>query len=303
MRAEEAFDLRQARSFVAVAKHRSFTNAARDLNVSQQAVSQHVSTLERSLAVKLLRRTSRTVELTPEGAIFLPECRRVLSAAARATRRVQSAARGEAGTIRIAYTLTTVWDTIPVLLAELAQLYPQLTVDPREVFGGDIAEALLADRIDLAIAPMTSYHDGFRTQTIRREPMCVALADDHALAHRSNIELPELRDERFEIWPREMAPGFYDTVVGACRAAGFEPRLDQHGAGNTVWRNIAGGRGIGLINGSLAEQLPRRITLVDLSPPGTTIAYDAVWHEQTDGPTVQKAIEATKQLSAERNWL
>ena len=39
----------------------------------------------------------------------------------------------------------------------------------------------------------------------------------------------------FEVGPREIAPGFYDTVVGTCRTAGFEPRLDEQAAGNIVW--------------------------------------------------------------------
>ena len=74
-----------------------------------------------------------------------------------------------------------------------------------------------------------------------------------------------LRDRLFELWPRDMAPGFYDTVVATCRIAGFEPRLDEQAAGNTVWGNIARGRGVALINTSIAAQLPPRITLVELA--------------------------------------
>ena len=81
----------------------------------------------------------------------------------------------------------------------------------------------------------------------------------------------------FEVWPREMAPGFYDTIIGACHAAGFEPKLDHQAAGNTVWGNIARGRGVGLINASLAEQLPRGVTLVDLAQPTSVLTIDAVW--------------------------
>ena len=215
MIADSDLNLRQLRTFAVVAEHRSFTSAADDLHIAQQAVSQQVKALERSLGVTLLHRSSRRVELTPEGTVFLVDCRRILSAADRAVRRVKAAARGEAGTLRLAYTLTTVWDTIPILLARLGELYPQLGVDAREVFGGDIPELLLGERYDLAIAPMTSYPRGFRHRTVRREPLRVALGDGHELADRSSIELAELRDQRFEIWPREMAPGFYEPTDGS----------------------------------------------------------------------------------------
>jgi|SRR5579859_3249151 len=85
-------ELRQLRTFVAVARRRSFTRAAEDLAMAQQAVSQQIKALERSLGVMLLRRTPRSVELTPEGNLFLTDCRRVLAAADRAARRVKAAA-------------------------------------------------------------------------------------------------------------------------------------------------------------------------------------------------------------------
>lgn len=302
MIADSGLNLRQLRAFATVAERRSFTSAADDLQIAQQAVSQQVKALERSLGVTLLKRSSRRVELTPEGTVFLTDCRRVLSAADRAARRVKAAARGEAGMLRLAYTLTNVWDTIPVLLAYLGDVYPQLTVDAREVFGGDIPELLQHERYDLAIAPLTSYPRGFRHRTVRRERLRLALGDGHPLAGASSIELSELRDQRFEIWPREMAPGFYDAVVGACRAAGFEPDLDERAAGNTVWGYIARGRGVGLINASLAEQLPRGITLVDVIAPQATLTVDAVWNAN-HLPIVGRTLDAAAALASARDWL
>jgi LysR substrate binding domain len=146
-------------------------------------------------------------------------------------RRVQAAQRGEVGTIAMAYTLTTAWDTIPVLLAHLGERFPDINVNAREVFGCDITDSLVARHYDVAVVPMTSYPRAFRKRPIRRERLQAALGHGHELAQHKRVELSRLRDERFEIWPREMAPAFYDAVVGACRAAGFEPELDEHAAG------------------------------------------------------------------------
>ena len=296
------FELRQLRTFAVVAQRRSFTRAADDLHIAQQAVSQQIKALERSLGVTLLRRTPRRVELTAEGEVFLADCRRVLAAADRATRRVQAAARGEAGTLRLAYTLTTVWDTIPRLLARLAEAHPQVKIEAREVFGADNPELLLAERYDLAIAPMTSYPKGFHSRTLRREPLRIALSNTDPLARRKRIELATLAGRLFEVWPRDMAPGFYDTVVGTCRAAGFEPQLDEQAAGNTVWGNLARGRGVALINASLAEQLPRGISLVELAGPAATLTHAAVWH-QGESPLIQRILQAAAQLASEAGWL
>ena len=300
--AGQGFELRQLRTFAAVAQRRSFTRAADDLHIAQLAVSQQIKALERSLGVTLLRRTPRRVELTAEGEVFLAECRRVLAAADRAARRVQAAARGEAGTLRLAYTLTTVWDTIPRLLARLSQVHPQVKVEAREVFGADIPELLVAERYDLAIAPMSSYPRGFHTRTVRRETLRIALSTTDPLARRRRIQLAALAGRLFEVWPRDMAPGFYDTVVGTCRTAGFEPTLDEQAAGNTVWGNLARGRGVALINASLAEQLPRGICLAELAPPAATLTYDAIWHHG-ERPLIQRTLQVAADLAQEAGWL
>jgi DNA-binding transcriptional LysR family regulator len=299
---DSGLELRQLRTFAAVAQRRSFTRAADDLHIAQQAVSQQIKALERSLGVTLLRRTPRRVELTAEGDVFLADCRQVLAAADRAARRVKAAARGEVGTLRLAYTLTTVWETIPKLLARLNDVHPEVRVDAREVFGADVPGLLAGEHYDLALAPMTSYPKGFHSRNVRREPLRVALSETDPLARRKRIELAALADRLFEIWPRDMAPGFYDMVVGTCRMAGFEPRLDEQATGNTVWGNLARGRGVALINASLAEQLPRGITLVELAQPTATLTFDAVWHHD-ELPLIQRALEAVGELAKEAGWL
>ncbi len=100
-----------------------------------------------------------------------------------------------------------------------------------------------------------------------------------------------------------MAPGFYDTVVGVCRAHGFEPSLDERGTGNTVWGYIARGRGIGLINSSLIMQLPRGITLVEVAHPQPTLTIDAVWLRHDPSPQVSRALEAAAVHATDHDWL
>ena len=174
---ESGLELRLLRTFVAVADRRSFTRAADDLHIAQQAVSQQVKALERALGVTLLRRTPRRVQLTAEGAVFLADSRRVLAAADRAARRVKEAASGEVGTLRLAYTLTTVWDTIPKLLSHMGEVHPQLKVEAREVFGADIPELLSAsirsrDRTDDLIPA------GFRPEPSAANPPRLAVNED-----------------------------------------------------------------------------------------------------------------------------
>jgi DNA-binding transcriptional LysR family regulator len=98
-------DPRSAADVVEVAKERSFSRAALNLHVAQQAVSQQVKAVEAALGVRLFDRTNRGVELTAAGETFVQDARRALDAADRVGLRARAAARGEVGTLRLAYTL------------------------------------------------------------------------------------------------------------------------------------------------------------------------------------------------------
>ena len=73
-------ELRQLRTFIAVAELRHFARAANLCNLSQPAVSHQIAQLEEELGAKLLNRAARRVSLTVAGEVFVEEARRILGA-------------------------------------------------------------------------------------------------------------------------------------------------------------------------------------------------------------------------------
>lgn len=99
------FDLKQLRSFLVVVEHRSFTRASRVLRVGQATVSNHVSALEETLGVELIRRSSREFSLTPQGEVFREFCERHFEA-------LESLRRDLAGAVAVGVTVVAT-STIP----------------------------------------------------------------------------------------------------------------------------------------------------------------------------------------------
>jgi DNA-binding transcriptional LysR family regulator len=297
-------DLRQMRYFVKVAELGGFTAAAAELHVAQQAVSQQIKTTEKMLGVSLLRRAPRAVTLTPAGAVFLREAKRVLNAADRLVDRTRAAARGEVGPLRIAYTLTSAYETFPELEAALETALPGLDVRAREVFGSDVPRLLRNGDFDVALAPRFPLPEGLGSQLLRLETLLAAVSETHPLANEASIELRQLEHELFELWPRDMAPGYYDAVVAACRAAGFEPRIDPSAAGSIVWGNIARARGVGLIVRSLEWQLPHGVCILELREPHPPpLPIDVVWGSDPVVPAVERFSELAREVSECHRWL
>jgi LysR family glycine cleavage system transcriptional activator len=112
------------RAFEAAARHLSFTEAAKELNVTQGAISRHIKSLEGHLRVTLFRRLSRSLELTPEGATYYPALREALDTIERATRRIFSRKLEQVLTLSVLPTLAMSW-IIPRLPA-FSALHPEI---------------------------------------------------------------------------------------------------------------------------------------------------------------------------------
>ena len=296
-------DLRQMRYVVAVARERNFTRAAEELHVAQQALSQQVRTVEEMLGVQLFDRAARPVKLTAAGEVFVQEAKRALSVSQRVFERTSAAARGELGTIRLAYTFAIAYETLPVLLEAFAEDTPQVKVTSREMFGADMVFYLREDKVDVALTPRLELGDDLAREAIRREPLIVALPERHHLASATQIDLAALRDEVFQGWPAAASPGYHAAVITACHAAGFEPKIDDTRTPSTALNNVAAGRGVVLVVASAAPLVPGGIALVRLGSPPAHIVLDAVSRRDNEPPAVRRFLDTARRVRAERGWV
>jgi len=144
-------ELRQLRTFVAVAELRHFARAASLCNLSQPAVSHQIALLEAELGAKLLNRAARRVSVTVAGEVFLEEARRILGAVDRAHERMQEVARGAVGRIRLGATATPCLYLLPPLLAKYRSEHESYDLRLEIAPIHDIAERVARNDLDMAI--------------------------------------------------------------------------------------------------------------------------------------------------------
>lgn len=135
-------------SFVHAADGGSFAAAARALGISPAAVSKNVAGLEKSLGVRLMNRTTRTLNLTEEGAAFLRQARIALQALDLAADSVIAHRTEVAGHVRISTSVGFGRDQLMPTLPELLDRHPRLTL---EIDFDDRVIDLVHDGYDLAL--------------------------------------------------------------------------------------------------------------------------------------------------------
>jgi len=118
--------LNALRAFEAAARHRSFTLAAEELCVTQGAISRQIKLLEGYLKVLLFRRLPRALELTPDGAVYLPALRDAFDSIEFATRKILRGNQHSVLTVSVLPTLAMNW-IIPSL-HEFNEQHPEIEI-------------------------------------------------------------------------------------------------------------------------------------------------------------------------------
>ena len=223
-------ELRQLKFFVRVAEERSISAAARHLNISQPPVTRHIQQLETELGHDLFFRTARGMRLTPAGAAFLPQCRKLLMQVERALEQSRAAARGEIGVLFIVYSCSAIYTFLPRVLRRFRQAMPGAEVSLRRLSRTEQLEALHGGSLDVGIAhhhsePIAAPGNGLVVERVGEERLFYAASTEAATRHRGPITLHHLKDERLILSPGSDRPSFVDDVVDMFGRLGLVPNI------------------------------------------------------------------------------
>ncbi|MER8072970.1 LysR substrate-binding domain-containing protein [Streptomyces sp. NPDC094034] len=217
-------ELRELRSFVAVAASGGFGRAAEQLHIAQPAVSQQVKRLERELGAPLFLRTTRSVELTPAGVRLLERAKVILAEVDRAAEDVRRVQAGGIGKVSVGFVGTATYDLLPTLSRCVRARLPGITLELRgERLSPALSASLLASELDLAVMRDPGPEGGLAVSRLRTERLVAVLPADHRLATARSVTIGDLRDDIFVLHPSDRRSTLHAAVIGACRAAGFAP--------------------------------------------------------------------------------
>lgn len=247
-------ELRHLKSFLAVADSLSFVRAAQKLHLSPPALTSQIQKLEEDVGAQLFIRDKRNVQLSSAGEIFFEEARETLARAEQAVVRVQRSLRGEVGRLRIGFVSSAVLEIVPLIVVAFQKRYPQVDFELRNLQTSAQLEALAGQALDIGFVRLPVEHNDLNFTLIHREPFVAVLPKDHPAARQRRFSLQSLKGERFVVYGRRWAPGFFDQIVSICFNAGFTPDIVQETAEMyTVIAFVAAGQGVSI--------LPRSVVL------------------------------------------
>jgi DNA-binding transcriptional LysR family regulator len=199
------------------------------------------------------------VELTDAGITFLDRARTLLEDVDRACASTKRTARGEQGRVVVGFTSSAPFHPfIPRVLRAFREMSPLVSLALEESGSSELVQSLHDEAIDAAFirSPVEGFVD-LTVEPLLKEEMLVALPAAHPLAGRGGVDQPALSlralaAENFILYRRPGAPGLYDTIISACRKAGFSPKISQEAPRIVSTLNlVAVGLGISVVPDSL----------------------------------------------------
>lgn len=289
-------ELRHLRYFVAVAEELHFGRAAERLFIAQPPLSQQIQQLERELGVALFLRTSRRVQLTPAGDVFLSEARQILTGLENAVQAARRAARGETGWLGIGFAASATYDLLPAVLHDFRARFPEIALSLMELNAAEQVLALLDRSIHVGFARPYVELPEVSAAAVLREPFLVALPEAHRLASLPELSLAELSKEAFVSFPEQPSPSYAQAVRAACESAGFTPHVVQEVREmQTAISLVAAGLGIALLPASVQHLHRDGVVYRALREPAPRTELAVVSRKDDPSPVLQNFLAVVRE--------
>jgi DNA-binding transcriptional LysR family regulator len=182
--------------FCDVVRHKSFSRAAAANHISQSAVSQNVLQLEKSLGVKLIDRSKRPFQLTPEGQVYFEGCKGLVERYYAVEAEVRTLRHEIAGTVNVAAIYSVGLGDMSRLVQQFAHQYPRANVRLSYLHPDRVYENVLNEQADIGLISFPRPGKDLVVLPWRNEPMVVVCPPGHRLAGLSAVSPEDLTDER-----------------------------------------------------------------------------------------------------------
>jgi DNA-binding transcriptional LysR family regulator len=215
--------LRQIRYFAAVAELGTISGAARQLSVSQSAVTEAIKALESAVGATLLARSGRGVSLTHRGQVFQRRAARILEAVADAGRALASD-DAPAGELHLGVSPLVAGYVLSDLLARFRRAFPAVEIRAAEDTAEYLEHLLINGELDVAVLVVSGVHDSaaLESETIEQSAFRLWLPLGHPLAAAKTVSLTDAAEERQIILAVDEVQ---ETVDAFWRARGLRPEI------------------------------------------------------------------------------
>ena len=238
--------LRQMKVFAAVARNLSFTRAARELHLTQPAVSQQVKLLEEEVGLPLFEKIAGKIQLAPAGVELLRYASQTIELMREASESLAAMRGLKRGVLKLGAVSTAKYFA-PSLLSAFTPAYPEVAIKFDVGNREEVIKQMAENEIDLVIMGRPPRELDTVAAPFAKNPLVIIAAPDHPLASRKRVQLKQLGTEQFII--REAGSGTRASMEHVFRERHVPFRVSMEVSSNeTIKQAVMAGMGISFIS-------------------------------------------------------
>nr|WP_288555338.1 LysR family transcriptional regulator [uncultured Mediterraneibacter sp.] len=287
--------------FIAVAREKNFTKAAKQCFISQTAISLQIKALEKNLGVQLLERDKHHVELTPAGKIYLKEAEEIISKLSEARRLANIASSGIAGTLTVGFIRGYEQSNISTVLRNFHENNPNIAIHFLRSNMSTLYEQLENQECDIAYSLLPYYGktpEDMNTFFLEKMPLYLTIYPGHPLENRQSCEYRDLSGEEFIIMQPEGRPQEETEEVLLCHdRGGFIPNIIRWEREiQTILMSVSIGLGVATVPQYAVQYYKdapnlRFVPLVKSDGTPETLDFGICWKKEVENPLVTTYLD------------
>jgi LysR family carnitine catabolism transcriptional activator len=268
------WNTRELAVFLALAESLSFRRAAEQMHLSQPAVSGLIARLEEALGVRLFDRTTRLVQLTGAGLIFLEQARRVHDQVELAVRTMKDVALLQQGSVTVAALPSLAATVVPSAFSRYAAVHPRIRLKVLDTLSGPAFDLVRAGRVDFALTAANPAYEDLDYTAIASDGFVLLIPPGHpeARAVAKPLKWADTANYPHISMPLPTSVRQYAATAFLQLGILFEPVHEvEHLA--TIQAMVASGLGVAALPALAAEvsrpvgSIQRRLIEPDISRP------------------------------------
>ena len=249
-------NISQLKTFIAVVDHRSFSEAARILGISQPAATMQIQSLESDMGATLFDRGYRKIDLTEAGEVLVPYARRILADVDHAHHAIENMAGTVSGRVTIAASTTPGQYLLPRILGRFLATYPKVGVTLRVYDSADVVEMVARDEADLGMTGAEVPGARVHYERLGTDELTLICPAGHPLTGARGVTFSQVASEPFIV--REAGSGTRIAAEEIVRHSGVDPAdLDivmELGTNEAIVSAVEGGMGLGIVSAQVAAK-------------------------------------------------
>jgi DNA-binding transcriptional LysR family regulator len=286
-------DIRHLKAFIAVAEELNFHRAAEKLGTVQPALSRMIRNLEDDIKVRLLERTTRHVQLTEPGKLFLSEAKSLVGQLSAAVRMTQQSAEGTVGSLTLAYMDFAVHKLLPDMLVAAATAGSDIRIELSYLSTGKQRLALMEGRIDLGIMIGQMNSPYVESMKLSDEPIIAVLPAGHRLTAKRKVTLADVMNEPILLGNEADWTAFRDIMFQLFAQEGATPRLRYEASSAAALLGlVARGLGVTFYAGQPSLYASRELAFRPLVSE-TKVPIFLVWRKGPKLPLIKQVLRTS----------